>query len=254
MKIKKLIVGSVLTLVGISSFAAPQTPKEVEFLKKVNTTYPKLAISDAVYLPSVQLYELHKKGDIRLMYTNETLSYILMNNELLDLKNQKNISKEREALNVNRFYAELPKEKSIPVKFGDGSKGVAIFTDPDCPYCKSLDKEIHTTLKNQNMTINYYMNPLKIAGHELAPLEAKKIWCSEDKSKAWVDWMLNGKLPTNNGSCPNPVDETKALATSVGFNVTPVLIFDNGYVVKGSISSKEFSDILNRPPIANGIR
>lgn len=251
---KKLLIGTLLSILSIASFAGNQTPQEAAFLKKINANYPKLGINDAIYLPSVQLYELHKKGDIRLMYTNESIGYIMMNGELLDLKNQKNLSKDREALNVNRFFAELPKEKSIPVKFGNGSRSVAIFTDPDCPYCRALDKEIHANLKNQNMTINYYMNPLKIQGHEMAPMEAKKIWCSPDKSKSWIDWMLNGKLPPNDASCANPVDETKALATSVGFDVTPVIIFDNGYVVKGGIDAKQFVEILNRPPIANGIR
>lgn len=251
---KKLLLGILLSAISAVSFAAPQTPQESAFLKKFNSAYPKLAINDAIYLPNVQLYELHKKGDIRLMYTNEVMGFVMMNGELLDLKNQKNLSKDREALNVNRFYAELPKEKSIPVKFGKGTRGVAIFTDPDCPYCKALDKEIHTNLSKQDMTINYYMNPLKIQGHEMAPMEAKKIWCSPDKSKSWVDWMLNGKLPSNDASCANPVEETKALATSVGFNVTPVIVFDNGYVVKGGIDAKQFLEILNRPPLANGIR
>lgn len=251
---KKIIIGTILSVLSLTSFAANQTPQEVAFLKKINSTYPKLGITDAVYLPTVQLYELHKRGETKLMYTNESLGYVMVNGELLDLKNQKNLSKEREALNVNRFFVELPKEKSIPVKFGNGSRTVAIFTDPDCPYCKTLDKEIHTKLKNQNMTVHYYMNPLNIPGHEMATMEAKKIWCSPDKSKAWVDWMLNSKLPSNDGSCKNPVDENKALAKSVGFDVTPVIIFDNGYVAKGGVDAKQFIDILNRPPIAKGYR
>lgn len=251
---KKYIMGLALSILTMGVFAGPQTPQETAFLKKFNSAFPKLGINDAIYLPTVKLYELHKKGDISLIYSNENMDFLMTNNEVIDLKNQKNLSKDREALNVNRFYAELPKEKSIPVVWGKGTRGVAIFTDPDCPYCKKLDQELHANLKNTDVTINYYMNPLNIPGHEMAPLEAKKIWCSPDKSKAWVDWMLNGKLTGNDMNCKNPVDETKALASRVGFNVTPVIIFDNGYVVKGAISSKEFIEILNRKPIANGTR
>lgn len=251
---KKYLV--LLLSLGIftNAYAGDLTPKESKFLDKVNKSYPDLKINDAVYLNDVNLYELHRKGDIRLMYTNEDLSFLMMNNQILDLKNKKNLSNTREALNVNRFFNELPKEKAIPVKFGNGSRTVAIFTDPDCPYCKQLDKEIHANLKNQNMTIYYYMNPLNISGHELAPIEAKKIWCDSNKSKSWVEWMLNSKLPANNGDCKNPVDETKALATSVGFNSTPTIIFDNGYVVKNSIDSKTFLEVLNKPTIVKGIR
>ena len=170
---KKILLGLLISILSISSFAGTQTPQENTFLKKFKSAYPKLEIDDAVYLPTVQLYELHKKGDRRLMYTNESLSFIMMNNEIIDLKNQKNLSKDREAININRFLAELPKEKSIQVKLGKGTRTVAIFTDPDCPYCKQLDKEIHTKLTKENITIYYFMNPLNISGHVMAPMEAK---------------------------------------------------------------------------------
>jgi thiol:disulfide interchange protein DsbC len=245
-----LLLGSTLGC----AFAAPASTQEIDFLKKINKLYPKLEFNDAVFLPQVGLYELHKKGSPNLTYTNSNLDYLYVNGEVLDIKHQENISTSRLAVNVNRFFAELPTEQSIPVKFGKGTVKVAIFTDPDCPYCKQLDKEIHANLKNDDFTIYYYMNPLKISGHELAPLEAKRIWCANDKSAAWVDWMLNSKLPNNNGTCKNPVDENKALATSVGFNSTPTIIFSNGYVIKGGVDIKTFKEVSQRKPIAEGIR
>ena len=79
---KNLLIGAVLSVLSIAAIAAPQTPQETAFLKKFNAAYPKLGVNDAIYLPNVQLYELHKKGDIRLMYTNESMNFIMTNNEV----------------------------------------------------------------------------------------------------------------------------------------------------------------------------
>ena len=61
---RKYIMGLALSILTMGAFAGPQTPQETTFLKKFNATYPKLGVNDAIYLPTVKLYELHKKGDI----------------------------------------------------------------------------------------------------------------------------------------------------------------------------------------------
>lgn len=87
--------------------------------------------------------------------------------------------------------------------------------------------------------------PLNIQGHEEAPLKAAKIWCSKDKGKAWVDWMLNGKLPANDGSCKNPVAATKQFASEIGFNSTPRIIFDNGYTADQAVTAEQIMTAFN---------
>lgn len=58
--------------------------------------------------------------------------------------------------------------------------------------------------------------------------------------------MLRGVLPNNPGTCPNPVDETKSLATSLGFNSTPIILFDNGLVWQGAATAEDILRVLNQ--------
>lgn len=231
-----------------SSLAFAITPQEKTMLDKINKEYPKLDINDVVFLPTVNLYELHIKNKTNLAFTNPNIDYILMAGEIIDVKNKKNITTDRESVNSQRFFNTLPTNKAIVIKYGKGTRKVAIFTDPDCPYCKASDRDIHSKLTNQDITFYYYMNPLRIPGHEEAPLKARKIWCSADRSKAWLDWITKETLPNNAGTCANPVAETKALSESVGFNSTPTLVFDNGLVWRGQIKAQEMQQIFDKAP------
>lgn len=245
-----LLVGLALT----TNFAMAITPQEKVILDKLNKDYSKLNVEDVVFLPAVNLYELHLKNNTNLAFTNPNIDYFLLAGEIIDAKNKKSITAERELVNVQRFFNGLPTNKAITIKYGKGTRKVAIFTDPDCPYCKATDQDIHKKMTNQDITFYYYMNPLRIEGHEQAPLKAKKIWCSPDKGKAWLNWINNGILPNNPGTCPNPVDETKALSDRVGFNSTPILVFDNGLVWKGQTTASQIQEILKKAAPAKNAR
>jgi len=212
---------------------------------KLNKLYPNLGVQEVEYIKDLKLYELKLANNHIPAYTNEDIDFFLISGELIDPKNKVNYTHEREFAKVKKFFNSLPKEQAIVVKYGKGTRKLAIFSDPDCPFCKSLDKEIHTKLHNKDITIYYYMNPLNIPGHEQAPLKAAKIWCSKDRAKAWIDWMLNGVLPDNNGTCKNPVAATKKFASEVGFNSTPIIIFDNGYTSTQAISAEQIMRAFN---------
>lgn len=243
---KKIL--STLLLGSVFASAIAATPQEKVMLEKLNKEYPKLNVEDAVFLPQINLYELHLKNNTALAYTNENINYMLMNGEIVDPSKQVNISVQREAINVNRVFNGLPINKAIVIKYGKGTRKIALFTDPDCPFCKTTDQDIHKGMTNEDVTFYYYMNPLKIEGHEEAPLKARKIWCSPDKGKAWVNWMMTGTLPNNAGTCANPVDDTKKLSTSLGFLSTPIMIFDNGYVWRGQMTTEQMKAMLKKAP------
>jgi len=238
----------ILSIMGISLLMvtngvfAQDVNKMTEKLKK---SFPNLGVESVSYVKDLNLYELTMAGNPAYGYTNENNDYFLISGELIDVKNKINYTKENEFNKVKKFYKSLPTDKAIVVKYGKGTRSFAVFSDPDCPFCKTLDREIHTKLTTADITIYYYMNPLNIPGHEQAPLKAAKIWCDKDKGRAWVNWMLNGVLPTNDGTCKNPVSETKAFATKAGFNGTPTIIFDNGYTAAQQMTGEEILKALN---------
>lgn len=232
---------SLVCMVG--SVFAQNSKQMVDKLKK---DYPNLNVEEATFVPEIKLYELRLKGTQALSYTNENVDFFLIAGELVDPKSKKNMTQEREMANVQRFYKNLPFDKAITVKYGKGTRHIAIFTDPDCPFCKNVDREIHSKLTKDDITIHYFMNPLNIPGHEQAPLKAAKIWCSSNRGQAWIDWMVKGQLPNNDGTCKNPVAETKQIATEVGFNSTPTIIFDNGYIVRQQLTGEQIRELLSK--------
>ena len=246
---KKKILATIVLGLGITLAQSAIAQNTNSVLAKIKQTYPNLQVEKVNYLPDIKLYELILKGNRLLTYTNEDVSFFVINGEIVNPKTKENIAKDRTVWNIKDFYNSLPYDKAISIKYGKGTRGVAIFTDPDCPFCKVVDKEIHEKLTKQDVTIHYFFNPLNIPGHEEAPLKAAKIWCAKDRPQAFKDWMLNGKLPNNNGKCENPVAATKELSTQVGFNSTPTLVFDSGYVWKGQITSDAIMEVFQKNPI-----
>lgn len=240
-KLSKILLTSVIMAFSMNSMAAMSVK---DFEKKLKASNPKLEVEEIEYISNVNLYEFRAKDSTMLTYTNENLDFFLTNGQIIDPKNKKVINEERSLANVKKWFDKLPFDTSIKAKFGKGTKKIAIFTDPDCPFCKQLDKEIHSKLQGQDVTIHYFMNPLNIQGHEEAPLKARKIYCSSNKDKAWKDWMLEGKLPNNKGECKNPVADHKNLARSVGFSSTPVMIFENGTAINSGLSGEEIIQLL----------
>lgn len=248
---KKLLLSLTLGLsfLSTSAFAQDFTSKSQEMLKRVNQQFPSLNITKVTYLPDVKLFELKSKNSEPLSYTNEEMGYFILNGQIIDPNKKVNVSQQRELVNTQEFFKSLPFNESIETKFGTGERRIAIFTDPDCPFCRQTDQGIYSQMSQDNLTVNHFMNPLAIPGHEQAPLKAKKIWCSDDRAGAWKNWMLNNILPDNPGTCNNPVEKNMALAQENDFNLTPIIVFDNGIVWRGKIEPAQIREILTKYPL-----
>ena len=71
------------------------------------------------------------------------------------------------------------------------------------------------------------------------------IWCAEDRTKAWQDFMHQGNLPTGGkATCENPVARNVKLGESLGINGTPALIFADGQIVSGAQPKEEIEKLL----------
>ncbi len=235
---KSLILA--VSLLSVSVFA--QDTQKMK--QKLDKDFPNLGIQKVEYVKNINLYELEIKDSNIPGYTNENNDFFIINGQIVDVKNKTNYTKERDFIKVKNLFNSLPWDKAIKIQYGNGSRKIAIFTDPDCPFCKQLDKEIHTNMKNDNLTIYYFMNPLNIPGHEQAPLKAAKIWCSSNKAKSWTDWMLSGVLPNNKGDCKNPVAETREIGKRAGYNSTPIIVFDNGYTADRVLTAEQIRLVL----------
>ena len=55
-------------------------------------------------------------------------------------------------------FCPLPLQDAIKTVRGDGSRKLAVFSDPDCPYCKGLEGEL---AKLDNVTLYTFLYPLE---------------------------------------------------------------------------------------------
>ena len=206
---------------------------EKELQVKINQSYPDLVIKSIQKTNFNNLYEVLISGQI--IYTNKDFSFLIVEGRVVDPKTKIDITSDRleELTRVN--FSKLPFDKAIKVVRGDGERKVAIFSDVDCPFCKKLEKEALSEL--DNITIYTFLFPLAI--HSKAELRSNKIWCAENKEKAWNDYMLKNKMANNKGDCKTPIQDILKLGKELGISSTPTIIFSSGKKIPGAIPLKE---------------
>jgi thiol:disulfide interchange protein DsbC len=206
--------------------------------------FPKATVDSVVKLPGFGLYELVVDGEI--YYTDEKFSYLLEGN-LIDTKNLSNVTaaraQELEEARMKKMafpFDQLPFDLAFKKVKGNGSRKVAVFSDPDCPFCKRLEKSFSQL---DNVTIYVFLYPL-VQLHPKAPEVSRAIWCSADKVKAWDDYMLNGTAPKAAGNCTNPVDKIVEFGQAKRISGTPTIFFEDGRRVPGAIPLDQVEKFL----------
>jgi len=207
---------------------------EVDLRQKIEKAYPKFTVESVVKTPYAGLYEVFMGGQI--IYTDETLTFLIAEGQLVDPKTKQNITGGRLA-ELNKIdFNSLPLNKAIKVVKGDGSRQIAVFSDVDCPFCKRLEQNELSHLTD--VTIYTFLYPLEQL-HPNAIEKSKLIWCAEDRVIAWNEWVFKNKLPKTAGDCNVPLEEIGNLAKKLGITSTPTLIFSDGKRLPGAQPYKE---------------
>ena len=212
---------------------------EASLKKSLSTYFPNEKIEVLKKMPSLLLYEV-VVGD-QLFYVDEKANYFF-SGYLFDLKNEKNLTEERlqEIRSARRVgINSLPLEYAIKEVKGNGKRKLVIFSDPNCGYCKRLEKEL---VDINNVTIYTLLYPILNGSKEIA----EAIWCSDNRLKSWSNFMLNGVRPSG-ASCETPIDTLLQIGKKHGFNSTPTIVFANGTIVPGMISAEIIEKKLNEP-------
>ena len=215
-------------------------PDEDQVRAALTATMPQLHIDSITKLPYGDLYEV-VVNKTNIFYTTSKGEIGLFGN-LVDLKSHANLTEQRRAALRTVDFSRLPLDKAIVKVKGDGSRKLAIFTDPDCPYCKQLEKDLSGV---SNVTVYIFLYPIAQL-HPDAPRKAKAIWCAPDRAKAWDDLMTGGKAPPEPAAtCETPISDIAKLGEELGIDGTPGLIFANGRMIPGAIPAADIEKYLN---------
>jgi len=123
----------------------------------------------------------------------------------------------------NKDALKSMKETALKVIYGRGSKDYDLytFTDPDCPFCQTLEKEF----SQANIDVNYMFTPIERL-HPLAAHKAKQLISDREHIPMMLEKIRKGEsVNTSIDSTSKLVlERMKKVANIFKFESTPVII------------------------------
>jgi len=208
--------------------------------KAIESAYPDIQVDSIKKTQYGGLYEVFIGGQI--VYTDEKFTFLIAEGRLIDAKTKRNVTGERMEELTRVDFSKLPLDKAIKVVKGNGSRKLVVFSDPDCPFCKRLEQKELAGITD--ITVYTFLFPLDKL-HPDAANKSRAIWCSADRAKSWMDWVLNNKLVKGSTNCENPVESLAELGKNLGVTSTPTLIFADGKRMLGAYPAAEIEKALN---------
>ncbi|MDX8383219.1 MAG: DsbC family protein, partial [Ghiorsea sp.] len=216
-------------LLPFSSWAAADKTVSPRIEKTIRTTLSDMPIKAIHATPMAGLYEV-QVGDV-IYYSDKTGRHVI-NGHMFDTRNKRDLTAERLAEMSRIDWQDLPLDKAVVSGPKNGAK-IAIFTDPDCPYCKQLEE---TLAKAKGLRVYTFLFPLtSIHPHSFAKSES--IWCSKNQHQALVDVMIKGKKLAP-ATCKTPVKEMMALGKTLNVRGTPTIFSKSGKKYAGPMSAR----------------
>ena len=230
------------TAVLALAFAAlPAAANEAQIRKALEDRLEGVRIEGIAPSPMPGLWEVRYRTPrgVRVIYTDPAGRFAI-NGNLHDLRAERDLTAERlEELNAIRFDT-LPLDQAVKIQRGNGTRVLAMFSDPYCPACKQFEK---TLQQIDNITIYVFMYP--VIRPELAQ-HSEAVWCSPDRAKAWLDLALRGQPPAAAPGCDTPIDKNVELGQGLGVNSTPTLVFRNDKRVSGGLKLADLQQMLEQ--------
>jgi thiol:disulfide interchange protein DsbC len=236
-----LIAASIISLGAVAADTAdikvngPADPALIAVIHKLKALYPATQIKEVSGTPLPGIYQVLMGRNVA--FVDESGRYFLFGH-LYDMKDQRDLTMDSSATVAKTDFAALPLADAIVTVKGSGTRKVAVFMDPDCPYCRQLESALD---KLTDATIYTFLMPLE-GLHPDAKRKSVGVWCAKDRAKAWNDLMTRNVV--TDGSCDAPIDRNIKLAERLGITGTPTLIFANGQVMPGAPRTDQLEQLL----------
>lgn len=235
-------------LAAVPSIGAPPTSVARErappaVLERIVATLkeriPDLMVLDVYTSPVPGVYEVLAPDG--LIYIDASGDHIFMG-PLIATQGRKNLTQQRFGDLTRVDFASLPIDLAIKEVRGKGTRHIAVFADPKCPYCRELEGELGGI---EDLTVYTFLYPLESV-HPGATAQAHQIWCARDRAGVWTAWMrAKQAVPAAPSDCnADPVREIDALGHKLHLNMTPTVFFESGRRVTGTLPADQFRHLL----------
>ncbi|MBQ0930430.1 DsbC family protein [Ideonella sp. 4Y16] len=211
--------------IGLSALMAVATlaqADEATIRKVLADRMPNLPPIDEVSrTPMGGLWEVRLGTDV--LYTDDGGNF-LIEGSLFDTKTRTDLTKARVDKLTAIDFGSLPLKDAMVQKQGSGARKLVVFADPNCGYCKRLERDL---LKVKDVTIYTFLYP--VLGPD-STVKTKDIWCAKDAQKTWRAWMIDGVTPPKSvGECDTTaIDRNSAMGRKFRVQGTPAIVFEDG--------------------------
>lgn len=224
---KSLIAGMIICAASSSLFAKGfessdkvKEFSEIEFLKKQGVAVKKVYDADAMYI-----LEILVGGKTDTIYMSKDKTYLIAGN-VLNIKTGESLSSPVGNLNIAKNKEAF--------QFGKGDNEFIVFTDPECPYCKELERYLPQL--EDKIKLNFFFLPLEM--HKDAK-ELSLYIMSQDTTEKKIDAMMKTTATSENfikreispearKKAESKLQEQMLIAEEFGVTGTPTIIGKNG--------------------------
>ena len=222
--IKKTLALALASFISTLSLANVDTVKT-----NLTKQHPNLKIENIQATEMKGIYSGSMDGQV--VYVGEDTQHILIGS-MFRLSDQKNLTKDLILKQNSIDWKKLPLQDAVKTVRGNGKRQIAVFSDPNCPYCKQLETELS---KLNDVTIYTFIYPIKTQSIAVS----KQVFCEKDPALAWSNLIAKGIQPSSKKTCANPIERNLSLGKSLALNGTPAIIFSNGFKVMGAYPAQE---------------
>lgn len=194
--------------------------------------------------PVPGIFEVTNGMDV--FYADATGRYAFIDGRLIDTLEKRDLTQAKLAALAAISFDDLPLDLAVKTVRGDGSRKLAVFEDPACPVCRSMQSAL---ARLDNVTIYAFTYP--VISPDSIPA-AVATWCSaqDARESRWQAYMDGAPVPKQiEPHCEEAMQVVRRIVDfgrARGIRNTPTMVLGDGRRVLGAMPSEELEEALAR--------
>jgi len=139
-------------------------------------------------------------------------------------------------------FSKVSLKDAVVLGAKNAKKKVAVFSDPDCPYCRKLHEEMkQVTAKRKDIAFHLLVYPLPM--HKDAYPKSQAVLC--EKSPALLDDAFSGKAVPEPKCSNEALERILAMGKDLNISGTPTLIREDGTMMSGTMPAEKLIEWID---------